>query len=78
MRPLDAKMLVACGCNGGFYYWGFILCAFLLGDVGGFKLFFTRIETGESGPDVVWSCRGMHVEAWELVGLREGFSGEER
>lgn len=45
---------------------------------GDFKLFFKRIETGESGPDVVWSCRGMHVEASELLGSRKGFSAEER
>lgn len=36
MRPLNAKMLMAGGCNGVFYYWGFILCSFFEGDdVGG-------------------------------------------
>lgn len=63
MRPLNAKMLMACGCNGVFYYWGFILCSFILFfwmTWGDFKLFFKRIVT--ENPDVVWSRRRMHVE----------------
>lgn len=52
--------------------------ALFLGDGGDLKLFFKRIEMGESGPDVVWGCRRMHVEASELLGLRKGFGAEER